>query len=111
MEAVRHGRNLRKRGPARHALRAEFGLGLHGPVAGRGAALEGRAGAPSRHEQQPEPRVAALEEVAAVPAAARSVLVVIIKSILWCRRGLGRLPPYFFDASVLRRYLGSYYFS
>ena len=73
MEAVRHGRNLRKRGPARHALRAEFGLGLHGPVAGHGAALEGRPRSSFIDEQQPEPRVAALEEVAAVPAAARAV--------------------------------------
>ncbi len=65
--------NLRERGPKGDALRAEPGLGLHGPVAGHGAALEGRPRAPFIDEQQPEPRVAALEEVAAVPAAARAV--------------------------------------
>ena len=73
METMRRPGNLRQRGPEGDALRAEPGLGLHGPVAGHGAALEGRPRAPSEHEQQPEPRVAALEEVAAVPAAARAV--------------------------------------
>ena len=64
---------MRERRPARDALRAEPGLGLHGPVAGHGAALEGRPRASFIDEQQPEPRVAAFEEVAAVPAAARAV--------------------------------------
>ena len=73
MKTVRGASDLRQRGPARHALRAEPGLGLHGPVAGHGAALEGRVGASPEHEQQPQPRVAALEEVAAVPAAPRAV--------------------------------------
>ena len=70
---MRRPGNMRERGPKGDALRAEFGVGLHGPVAGHGAALEGRPRAPPEHEQQPEPRVAALEEVAAVPAAARAV--------------------------------------
>ena len=72
MEAVRRARNLRKRGSTGDALRPEFGLGLHGPVAGRGAALEGRVGASPIHEHEPEPRVAAPEAVA---AAAGAVLV------------------------------------
>ena len=73
METMRGPGDLRQRGPARDALRAEPGLGLHGPVAGYGAALEGRPRSSFEHEQQPEPRVAALEEVAAVEAAARAV--------------------------------------
>ena len=70
---MRRPGNMRERGPARHAVRAEPGLGLHGPVAGHGAALEGRPRSSFIDEQQPEPRVAALEEVAAVPAAPRAV--------------------------------------
>ena len=73
METVRRPGNMRERGPKGDALRAEFGVGLHGPVAGHGAALEGRVGTSSFYVQQPEPRVAALEEVAAVPAAPRAV--------------------------------------
>ena len=73
MEEMRRPGNMRERGPARDALRAEFGVGLHGPVAGYGAALEGRVGAPLEHVHEPEPGVAALEAVAAVPAAARAV--------------------------------------
>ena len=73
MEEMRRPGNMRERGPARDALRAEFGVGLHGPVAGYGAALEGRPRSSFIDEQQPQPRVAALEAVAAVPAAARAV--------------------------------------
>ena len=73
MEEMRRPGNMRERGPARDAVRAEPGLGLHGPVAGHGAALEGRPRPSFIDEQQPEPRVAALEEVAAVAAAPRAV--------------------------------------
>ena len=70
---MRRPGNMRERGPAGDAVRAEFRMGLHGPVAGHGAALEGRPRSSFIDEQQPEPRVAALEEVAAVAAAPRAV--------------------------------------
>ena len=73
MEEMCGPRNMRERGPKGDALRAEPGVGLHGPVAGHGAALEGRPRSSFIDEQQPQPRVAALEAVAAVPAAARAV--------------------------------------
>ena len=73
MEAMCGARDLRERGPKGDALRAEFRMGLHGPVAGHGAALEGRPRSSFIDEQQPQPRVAAFEEVAAVAAAPRAV--------------------------------------
>ena len=73
MEEMRRPGNMRERGPKGDALRAEFRMGLHGPVAGHGAALEGRPRSSFIDEQQPQPRVAAFEEVAAVAAAPRAV--------------------------------------
>ena len=92
MEEMCGARNLRERGPARDALRAEFGLGLHGPVAGRGAALEGRPRAPPEHVDEPEPRVAAPLE--AVAAAAGAVLVWLIRSVLCCFARFGALSRF-----------------